>query len=239
MIKYLIGLLLFVSTPALALPILGDQWFEVGPQISHWHLKGNNLPKNGNGFLYGAYYKYDRLNGNSLYWGAEGSFSQGTIRYSSPKIQSTLSQRDIQGKLGITLNVPLCYDIFYFSPFIGIGDSKQKESFSSAPNLYEHYTFLSAGFQSRLNFLDLVSIGVNFQIHGTWFFFPWIKQMQLETPIQVGEYSLYCASVGLHFTPFYQYRENFLRHSKHPQSLHLSPITANTIGVRLGLFVYF
>lgn len=149
------------------LPVLRNIFY-LGPDI--YHVK--RLRRGGthqSGVLCGVRGGYDRIKRYNFYVGVEGAWASGEITGESASgshLKSTLTEAEIEGRLGYTLGTKhACRPTF--TPFVGVGYFNQTNKFRAPSPVPLHFTdtfqYGVVGFLSNIYFMPCLSAGVNFK----------------------------------------------------------------------------
>lgn len=147
--------------------------FAIGPQvytIARRRAGGSRQ----DGAAYGMRICYDRIKPFGIYWGAEWFYGTGTLNgktNADNKLCSTLTDKQIEGRLGFTFQSSRCHQPS-FTPFVGYGYFRETNKYRSPSpmtlNFVNQYPYIAAGFLSNIDINNWLQIGINLKGRILW-----------------------------------------------------------------------
>lgn len=237
---------------------LGPHRLALGPEIFFMQRNKEGGSKQ-HGMLYGARLTYDRLKGNSLYWGGDLMYASGKLNGHNSESEELHSQKrdsEIEGRFGYTFKRKF-NSTYWFIPFFGGGYFEGTNKFKHpSPLTYKittSFPYLSLGFISRIDIKNSFGIGLDFktkysvgakgkitedldpEIDNSHFIIEDKFSYELDLPFYFDK----CFKgklVELSFVPFYRFR-HYGGHENHP--FDFIDTRFHIYGARLMLGLYF
>lgn len=153
---------LIVSCPAEA----ARNEIAIGPEILYLkRVRSGGTEQSGT--LYGVRGRIEHLGRYLIYLGVEGAYAGGTLCGHSGNgthLKSHFSQSCIEGRIGYTFEPKTCW--FSLTPFLGAGYFLELNHYIRPSPVKVHFDnrfgYGAAGFRSKVNLMDQLSIGLNF-----------------------------------------------------------------------------
>lgn len=143
--------------------------FAIGPEC-YWVVRNKAGGTRQTGTLWGGRATFERLKRYGWYAGADILYASGTLDGKSNgkhKIRSTLTDTNVEGRLGYTLQHKSNCGLS-FTPFFGIGYFKEINNFSHPTPIPAHFhntfSYIPLGFLSHAYLTSQFGIGLNFKV---------------------------------------------------------------------------
>lgn len=223
----LIGLLLLICTYAFSNEHQLINHAALGPE-SYWVTRTKAGGTRQTGILWGARATFERLKRYGWYVGADILCATGTLDGKSGaennKIRSTLTDTNVEGRFGYTLQHKSNCG-FSFTPFFGIGYFRETNNFSHPTPIPVHFrntfSYIPLGFLSHAYLNSAFGLGLNFKVRYLFqhnnkvthdpdhkslnIHYQENLQYRVELPLTYDQ-CFYHRLWRINFVPFYEYR---------------------------------
>lgn len=212
--------------PALLDLFSGPYQVYTGPEVYHvTRIRGKGVEQRG--LLVGEHSGFEHIVPHTVYLGLDGYYATGTLRGHNSinlDMDSTLREAEVEGRAGFTVHTRYC-PFLLLAPYLGYGHFYSKNHilppYPLPVTLHDDFSYLSAGFKTRIILSQGFTIGIDFKIKVPFQTNSKVTGYpdQPDTILHMGEEEQYEAELpiqfdfcwggwplGLELVPFYRYR---------------------------------